>query len=59
MNKTEQILENNRDSDFSGGPVVKKPPGQCRAHRFTPWSRKIPYVLGQGSPCTTATEPVP
>ena len=29
MNKTEQILENNRDSDFSGGPVVKKPPANA------------------------------
>ena len=31
---------------------------QCRRHRFKPWSGKIPHVVEQLSPCTTATEPV-
>lgn len=26
---------------------------QCRGPRFSPWSRKIPHVAGQLSPCTT------
>ena len=29
MNKTEQILQNSRDSDFSGGPVVNNPPANA------------------------------
>ena len=29
---------------------------QCRRHGFDPWSRKIPHVLEQLSPCTTTTE---
>ena len=29
---------------------------QCRGPRFSPWSRKIPHVAGQLSPCTTTTE---
>ena len=31
---------------------------QCRRHRFNPWSRKIPYVEGQPSPCTATSGPV-
>ena len=29
---------------------------QCRGHRFSPWSRKIPHAAGQPSPCATTTE---
>ena len=29
MNKTEQILQNSRNSDFSGGPVVNNPPANA------------------------------
>ena len=28
---------------------------QGRRHRFNPWSRKIPHVMEQLSPCTTTT----
>ena len=31
---------------------------QCRRHRFNPWSRRIPPVTEQLSPCSTTTEPV-
>ena len=31
---------------------------QCRRHRFDPWSKKIPHVTEQLSPCPTAVEPV-
>ena len=30
---------------------------QCRGHEFKPWSRKIPHVTEQLSPCATTTEP--
>ena len=32
-------------------------PLQCRGRGFDPWSRKIPHVAEQLSPCTTTTEP--
>ena len=32
-----------------------KHPLQCRGHRFSPWSRKIPHDMGL-SPCTTTTD---
>ena len=31
---------------------------QCRRHGFDPWSRKIPHVMEQLSPCNTTTESV-
>ena len=31
---------------------------KCRGHRFDPWSRKVPYAMGQLSPCITATESI-
>ena len=39
---------------FPGGSVVKNPP----ADAGDPWSRKIPNVTEQLSPCATAIEPV-
>ena len=30
---------------------------QCRRHRFSPWSRKIPHVTEQLSQYTTTPEP--
>jgi len=30
---------------------------QCRAHRFDPWSRKIPPAAEQLSPCARTTDP--
>ena len=29
---------------------------QCRGHRFSPWSKKIPHAMGQPSPCAPTTE---
>ena len=29
---------------------------QCRRHRFDPWSGKIPYAMGQLSPCAMTAE---
>ena len=37
---------------FPCGPVV-----QFRRHPFNPWSRKIPYALGQLSLRATSAEP--
>ena len=34
-----------------------KNPHAMKAHRFNPWSRKIPHAVGQLSPGTTTTEP--
>ena len=31
---------------------------QCRGHWFNPWSRKIPYAVGQLSPGIATAEPV-
>ena len=42
--------------DFPGGPVVKNPPCQCGGHGLDPYSWKIPHIMRQLSPCTTATE---
>ena len=30
---------------------------QCRGHRFSPWSGKIPHASEQLSPCATSIEP--
>ena len=34
----------------------KESPCQCRRHKFNLWSRKIPHVSEQISPCSTPTE---
>ena len=44
--------------EFPGGPVVNRPPAQCRGPRFDPWSKKIPHAVGQLTLYTTATDPV-
>ena len=36
----------------------KEPTCQCRKHRFSSWSGKIPYGAEQLNPCTATTEPV-
>ena len=35
----------NWSQDFAGGPVVKKPPYNCREHRFDPWSGNRALVV--------------
>ena len=46
-----------KDRDFAGGSVVKNPPANAGdIHEFSAWSRKIPHVAEQLSPCATATE---
>ena len=37
-------------------PSVSESTCQCRAHRFSPWSEKIPHAMGQLSRCATTTE---
>ena len=44
--------------DFPGGPVIKNFTCQNRGHRFSPWSGKIPHVIGQLSSCSIPTESV-
>ena len=36
----------------------KEATGQCRSHRFNPWSGKIPYATEQLSLCMATAEPV-
>ena len=37
---------------FPGGTVAENLPANFRGHGLDPWSRKIPYALGQLGPCT-------
>ena len=58
-NHTLSNITKNVPVGFSGGSVVKKPPCECRRHRFDPWSQKTPHATDQLSLCTTTAEPVP
>ena len=54
------ILRNlgRKDSeDFLGGQWVRIHL-LMQGHRFHPWSRKMPHVMEQLSPCATTTESV-
>ena len=43
--------------NFPGGPMVKNLPSSAEDSGSTPdWGTKIPYVMGQLSPCATTTE---
>ena len=47
----------NKNRDFSGGPVVKKPPSSAGDMGSIPGrGAKIPHAVGQLSPCTATTE---
>ena len=43
--------------NFCGIPVVKNLPANAGDTGFDPWSRKIPYAVGQLSHCATTNEP--
>ena len=44
--------------DFPGGPGVKNPPSDAQDTGLIPvLGTKIPYAMGQLSPCATTTEP--
>ena len=45
-------------SKFAHIKELISPACQCRGHGFDLSSGKIPYAVGQLSPCTTTTEPV-
>ena len=43
--------------NFPGGPMVKNPPSSAEDSGSIPdWGTKIPYAMGQFSPCATITE---
>ena len=52
------LLKNLLFGDFPGGPVVKNLPSNAGDPGAVPgWGTRIPYAMGQLSPCTTTTEP--
>ena len=45
------------NGNFPGGPMVKNPPSSAEDSGSIPdWGTKIPYAMGQFSPCATTTE---
>ena len=52
-------LKKSSTEDFPGGPVVKDPPSDAgNAGSIPGRGTKIPYAVGQLSPCPATTEPV-
>ena len=50
------MSENEKESDFPGGPVVKNVPAKAGDMGSVPAQGRSPQALGQLSPCPATTE---